>query len=49
VGKHTKISILDVPTGFAFGFHNVMAGFGKVLDEHFLVMGVNSLEHWSLE
>jgi hypothetical protein len=34
MGGRTEISILDVTAGFPFRFYNVVALFGKVLDEH---------------
>jgi len=46
-GIITKISILDVSAGFAFGSDDVMTLFGEVLDEHFL--GMISLKVLSME
>ena len=34
MGGRTEISILDITTRFSFGFYNVVALFGKVLNEH---------------
>jgi hypothetical protein len=34
MGGRTEISILDVTAGFPFGFYNIVALFGKVLNEH---------------
>ena len=41
MGGRTEISILNITTRFAFGFYNVVALFGKVLDEHLRSKGDN--------